>query len=108
MSRKISSEQYWKLYKTLPQPLQEALSSDETADSLENICEKYKATDYIFNIVDSTSEVLLGLLPPDELQGVLEKETELEKETAKKIVQEINRFIFYQVKSNLKELYENI
>ncbi len=105
MAEKISSEQYWKLYKGLPQPLQEALSSDETANNIQDICEKHEITEHASDIVDQISRVLLGVLPPDEFQGVLEKEIGLEKEVAKKVAQEINRFIFYPVKSSLEELY---
>ena len=105
MAEKISSEQYWKLYKKLPQPLQEALSSDETANSIEDICEKYKITEHSFSVVEQISRVLLGLLVLDEFQGIIEKELGLEKDVAKKVTQEINRFIFYPVKSSLEELY---
>ncbi|XOB42762.1 MAG: hypothetical protein ACKKMP_01755 [Candidatus Nealsonbacteria bacterium] len=105
MAEKISSEQYWKLYKGLPQPLQEALSSDETANNMQNICEKYEITDHASDVVDQMSWVLLGLLLPDEFQKTIEKELGLEKNIAKKVVLEINRFIFYPVKSSLEELY---
>jgi len=106
MTPEISSEQYWKLYKTLPKPLQEALGSNETADTLKYISDKYDIGNDTQIIVDSNAAVLLGILPPNELQGALEKETEIDKEAIKKIVQEINRLIFYPVRSYLKELYD--
>ena len=51
-------------------------------------------------------QVLVGVLPPEEFQEVLEKELKLKKEVAKKVAQEINRFIFYPVKASLEELYK--
>jgi hypothetical protein len=106
MAEKISSEQYWKLYEKLPESLQNALGSDDNANHMQNICEKYKATKRVSDIVDQMARVLLGLLSPDKLQEVLEKEIGLKKETAKNITQEINRYIFYPVKAELEKLYK--
>jgi hypothetical protein len=106
MPKKYTSEQFWKLYKELPEELKNALSGDETSDNVYSICEKYGILDDLEEVVESISQVLLGLLSPTDLQEVLEKEIKLEKIDIKRMVQEINRFIFHPVKKELEELYK--
>jgi len=50
--------------------------------------------------------VLIGILPPDDFQETLEKELKIEKDLAKRITHEINRFIFAPVKESLSEVYK--
>ena len=107
MPKKYSKEEIWKLYEKLPEELKEAVFSETTAESIWEICERNGIEDdRISEIARFAGRVLMGILPPDELQETLEKELELDKERAKKISQEINRFIFYPVKSTLGELYK--
>ena len=106
MPQEYAFKDFWKLYKKLPKDLQDSVSSDETANIVNKICERHNVSDGLYEIVDYTGQVLLGVLPPTELQETLEKELEIDKETAKKVVREINRFIFYPVKSSLEELYK--
>ena len=60
----------------------------------------------IEQIVDIVGQVLVGVLPPEDFQKALEKEISLEDDVAKKVAQEINRFIFYPVKPSLEEIYK--
>ena len=107
MPEEYTKEQFWKLYEKLPEELREAIFSEETADSIWDICARNGIEDErISEIARYTGRVLMGLLPPDELAETLEKKLELDKETAKRISQEINRFIFYPVKASLEELYK--
>ncbi len=106
MLQKYTTDQFWKLYKGLPSELQKVISSDETADTIYDICKRYYLNYDIYKIAESVSQVLLGLLSPTDLQKTLEKELELEKEIAKQVTREINRFILYPVKSRLEELYK--
>jgi len=101
-----TKEQFWKLYEKLPEELKDSIFSEETAENIGNICERNKVEgEKISGVAKYTGRVLLGVLPPDEFQTTLEKEVRLKKEVAKKVGQEINRFIFYPVKSSLEELY---
>ncbi len=106
MSKKYTQEQFWKLYEKLPQELKDAVFAEETGNNISEICERNKAEENLGDIVDYVGQVLVGVLPPEEFQKVLEKEIGLGKETAKKIAQEINRFIFYPVKPSLEQLYK--
>lgn len=106
MTQKYTSEQFWKLYKELPQELRSALSGEETGNNVYDICKKNGVAKHLDEIVENVGAVLLGLLLPNEFQDVLEKEMGLEKEIAKNIAKEIYRFVFYPVKTNLEELYK--
>lgn len=103
--KQYAQEELWKLYEKLSSELKEAVFSQETADHIWNICERYDI-DEVSEVAKLSGNVLLGILPPEYFQETLEKEIKLEKEAAKKIAQEINRFIFYPVKPALEELYK--
>ncbi len=105
-AKKYTSEQFWKLYENLPQELKDAFFAEETGDNIFEICKRNDATEEQGDITDYVSRVLVGILPPEDLQKELEKEVGLKKEVAKKVAQEINRYIFYPVKPALEELYK--
>ena len=104
MPREYTREQLWKLYQKLPGELKEAIFSMETADSIYDICERNEVEE-ISEVAKRAGWVLLGVLSPDEFEETIEKEINLKKDKAKKIAQEISRFIFYPVKSSLEEIY---
>ena len=106
MVKKYTSEQFWKLYEKLPQELKDALFAEETGNNIYEVCKRNEIADNLEEIVEYVGQVLVGVLPPEEFQKTLEEELKLEKDLAKKIAQEINRFIFYPVKSSLEELYK--
>jgi len=106
MPEKLTREKFWQLYQKLPQELKDALFAEETGNNISDICKKNEIEKKLDQIVEYIGQVLLGVLPPDEFQEILEKELKLKKEEAKKVSQEINRFIFYPVKSSLEELYK--
>lgn len=104
--KKYTSEELWKLYEKIPQELKEAIFSEKTSEIIWDICLRNEVEDErISEIALYTGRVLLGILPPDEFQKTLEKEINIQKEVAKNIALEINRFIFYPVKPELEQLY---
>ena len=106
MVQKYTSEQFWKLYEKLPQELKDTLFAEETGNNIYEICRKNGVAENLDEIVDYVGQVLVGVLPLEEFQASLEAELKLEKEVAKKVAQEINRFIFYPVKPVLEQLYK--
>jgi len=105
MGKKYTREQFWQLYEKLPQELKDALSAEETGDSIYDACQKNGILGNLDSVVECVGQVLVGVLPPEEFQEALEKELKLKRGVAKKVSREINRFIFYPVKSSLEELY---
>ncbi|MEK7071729.1 MAG: hypothetical protein AAB959_00365 [Patescibacteria group bacterium] len=106
MLKKYTSEQFWKLYEKLPQELKDALFADETGNNIYEVCQRNETEENLEDIVDLVGQVLAGVLAPDDFQETLIKELKLEKEVAKKTAQEINRFIFYPVRTDLEKLYQ--
>jgi len=100
-------EQLLELYKSLPKELQTAIFSADNADKMSDICQRNGAQDdkTISEIAKNTGYVLMGVLKPEDLQSVFEKEIGLQKEVAKQIFWEISRFIFLPVKTFLEAIY---
>ena len=105
MSREYTRDQLWQLYEKLPDELREAIFSAETADNIWDVCDRNEIEE-VSKVAKYAGYVLMGVLGPDEFQKTLEGEVGLEEEIAKKVAQEINRFIFYPVKPALEELYK--
>ncbi len=103
---KYSKEQILQLYKTLPDELKEAINAEQTTDIIEETSNKYNLSDaQTTALVNSISEVLMGLLPPDEFQAKLES-VGMESNDAKNMRLSINRFVFYPVRQALDALYK--
>lgn len=100
-------EQLLSLYNSLPKELQEAIFSADNADKMFDICQRNNITDdkTISEIAKNSGYVLMGVLPPEELAKVFEKEIGLKKETAKNVSWEVSRFIFLPVRQYLEALY---
>lgn len=104
---KYTTEQILSLYKKLSPELKDALGADETANAIEDVFKKFKLSEeQLSKLVETVRNVLMGLLPPEEFQEILETELELESEIAKKISFQIDRYVFRPVKEGLKLLYE--
>jgi len=102
-----SKEQLWEMYKKLPEQIRETLSSEEMSDTISEICQKNNLStednSLISNIIN---EVLFGILPASDFQKTIEMEMELRKDAAKKISQEIDRFVFSPVSAVLGKTLE--
>jgi hypothetical protein len=108
MLKEYSKEELWKLYETLPPELKETIFSEETAEDISRICEKNEVVegDKTSEVAKYVGRVLMGVLPSEEFQKTLETELNLTKDVAKKVSEEIDRVIFYPVKSSLEKLYK--
>jgi len=104
MVKQHTKDELWKLFDRLPEELKEAVFSQETADHIFSICERYDV-DNVSEVARHVGLVLMGVLMPNELMVALTKEVGLKKPVAEKVAQEINRFIFYPVQSALKQLH---
>jgi len=106
VKKHYTSDQFWELYEKLPQELKDALFAEETSNNIFEICKRNKIEDNLDQIVEYVGQVLVGVLPPEDFQENLEKELKLKKDIAKKVSQEINRFILYPVRPALEQLYK--
>lgn len=102
-----SKEQLKELYEKLPKKMQDALYSEENGRNIKEICEKnsIKDNETLFGINKYVGFVLMGLLPPDKLASVFEKELKIEKAKSEEISSQIGHLVFYPVKDILEPLY---
>lgn len=106
MAQDYPKEQLWKLYEALPEDLKEAIFSERTADAIYDICQRNGLKKEMSDIAKYTGYVMLGLLAPNDFQKTLAEELKLENDVAKKVALEINRFVFFPIKSSLEALYK--
>lgn len=105
--KEYSKEQLWELYKELPEDLQKAIFSEEIGNVIREICLKNDVTDenQCALILKYTGYVFLGLLSPNELLNIFEREIEIEKILAEKISKDINNKVFLNLKESINGLY---
>jgi len=104
-----SQEQLWKLFEKLPDDLKDAILSEDTANTIREICQRNEiGEEDMPKLAKMVGDVLMGLLPPEEFTETLEKELKADKEQAKRISREVNRFILFPVKNSLEEFYKEI
>ncbi len=104
MAVSYTQDELWKIYEKLPQELQEAIFSVETADAILNSCERNKVED-VSKVAHYAGLVLMGLILPQEFSGTLKKEMGLTKALADAITRDIDRLVFYPVKPALEQLH---
>ncbi len=104
MVKKYTKKQYWDLFQKISDELKTQILSEETSNNIISICDRHEI-EQVPQLASITGDVLLGILKPDEFEKTIEQELGLDENVAEKVAQEINRFIFYPVKSSLEELY---
>lgn len=107
MPKQYTRQQIDQALETLPEELREAIFSVETASRLYDIYNRTGVADErAWKISEYAGYVLMGLVLPQEFEQLLQKEIKLPKQTAQEIAREINRFVFYPVKSALEQLHK--
>lgn len=104
MATPYTKDELWKIYAKLPQELQEAIFSEETADAIFNSCERNNVKN-VSVVARYAGLVLMGLILPQEFPETLRKEAKLSKTLADAVARDINRLVFYPVKPALEQLH---
>lgn len=106
MAKEYTKKEFWDIYEKLPDELQEAIFSPDTAEHVNNACERHElGTERTSQVAKFTGRVLMGLLTPEEFKKRLKVDVELTQEQIKNIYREINRFVFMPVRETLSALY---
>ena len=101
-----SKEQILQLYRDMPKELKTALDSDHTVDTIEKISKEYDLSSKEHSaLVDSVSNAMMGLLPPNEFEQSLQDLGGIEQNIAEEIAKAVRRFLFYPVRKSLSILY---
>jgi len=109
MAINYTQKEIQKLFESLPEELKETILSEETAETIRGICERHSVSDKVIpEVARLVGEILIGLLPPENLPRVMEKNLGIDKEKADSVSREINRFILFPVKDSLAEFYQEI
>jgi len=91
-------------YRSVPDNVREAISSTEVNRKLQDIVNKYKLQfDEGEELTKEIGYVMLGLKKPNDFLKNVQKATDLNKETAKKIVEDVNNIILKDIKHSLRE-----
>lgn len=103
---KLTPQQLREIYLKLPKNVQDAIFSIDSAEAVQAIGKKYDlAIDKIGELADETGLVMLGLTHPSDYIVNLARRLNIDKETAKKIAEEINSQIFVKIRESLKKIH---
>jgi len=106
-TKQYTQEEMWKVYETLPEKLKQAVFSAENAEHTFSICERH-GVDECSQVASLIGLVLMGVMPPQDLQNALVQDLKLEEATAQRVAAEISRFVFYPVKAELEKLHKAV
>lgn len=103
---KHTPEQLLEIYDKLPKDLKDAIFSVDSAEIIQAIGKKYNLPiDKTGELADETGLVMLGLTHPNNYISNLTQRLNTDKETAKKIADEINTQIFAKIRESLKKIH---
>ena len=103
---KISKDEAWKIYETLPKDLKQAIFSEETANSILSACQRNNLADLqTSQVAELVGYSLMGILPLENLTQEIMQTTNATQAQANQVFNEINRLVFFPLKIFLDELY---
>jgi len=104
MAFELTKEQRWEIFNNLPERLQNAIFSEDTADAIWNIC-KLHNVNYTSEVASLVGNILMGLLPPEKMEAALIEKMGMDQSIAKAVAVEIQHYIFNPVVDDLLSLY---
>ncbi|MFH0739606.1 MAG: hypothetical protein V1819_01415 [bacterium] len=103
---KISKDEAWKIYETLPQDLKTAIFSEETANSILSASQRNGLSE---QQTSQTAELvglyLLGVLPIENLAQEIMQATSASQAQVSQIILELTRLVFHSIQNSLDTLY---
>lgn len=101
---KIPRQELWEIFENLPNALKDAIFSEETAETIGNICQINKIENIsVFAII--VGRTLMGLLPVKDFEEMIKYELGISPEIAKKSASEAEHYIFNPLKDDLDFIY---
>ncbi len=109
MPTQYTKDELWKIFEALPLELKQAVFSEETADTIQETCQRNNIPEeQMGKIAGIVGDSLMGLLHPEDLAQAIINETGLPPDQAIGVARDINRLIMFPVKSYLYEFYKDI
>ena len=106
MIHKPTQEQLAEQFKKIPVELRKAIASNTNADAIFEIGKKYDLLiDKTGELAAETGLLMLGVTHPNEFVGNLAERLLVDRQTASKIADDINREIFAPVREHLRAMF---
>ncbi|HDO23727.1 MAG TPA: hypothetical protein ENG99_00745 [bacterium] len=103
---KLTPQQTREIYQKLPEDLKDAILSVDSANVIQQVGKKYNLMiDKIGELADETGMVMFGVTPPKDFISNLSRRLGGDRETARKIAEDINKQIFAKVRESLKKIH---
>ena len=107
MITELNQNQFRDRFQNLPNPLRKAISSVETSNKIFEIAKKYDLLiDKTGELAAETGLLMLGVTHPNDFVGNLAERLQVDRATASKIADDINREIFSPVREHLRALFD--
>lgn len=101
-----TQEEVKEKYEKLPKDLQKALFSVDSSTAIREIGQKHKLMiDKIGGLAEETGFVIFGMTHPKDFVSKIAARLKIDKQTAKKIAEDVNSRIFAPVRNSLKKLH---
>lgn len=101
-----SYEEKKKIYQSLPMDIQEAITSVDSGEAIDDIAKKYSLhIDQIAELGGETGDVLLGISDPMDFVENVSNKLKVDKKMASQIVGDINEKIFVNIKDSLRQIH---
>ena len=102
----MANAQLREKYLKLPPDLKDALFSEQVTDAIGAIGKKYSLLiDKVGILADETGAVMLGVTHPKDFIANLSQKLGVDRETARKIAEDINQQIFQKVRESLRKIH---
>ena len=107
MLENFPKEKLQEIYEILPQDLKEALFSQETAETINDVCSENEIGEkQISRIIEYVGYVLLGLVSPNDFEKTIKENLFLKEDLASRINRQITRLVFFPLKTSLELIYK--
>jgi hypothetical protein len=105
--RQFTTDEIQHKFETLPQEVQDAVTSPEVHDSLISISKKYNLLlDQEAELIDQVGLVMLGFSSSKDFIQQFSHEADVDTATASKIATDINEEIFGKIRTSMREIEE--
>jgi hypothetical protein len=106
MLKRYTEDEYWALYRQLPEKVKNLFWEEDVIERIGKITERFNlGIKNKGSLAEIIGHLFLGILPPAHIKSVVKKEIGLGEESSEKLSNEIIRFIIYPTQHLLREIY---
>lgn len=98
-------EQFLEKYNQLPQDVQEAMISSQTAQIIYETAEEQGLLNEVSRIAEITGDVMMGIVPITKFKQTIQSELNVEEDKARRIAQVVRDKIFLKIVDSLRKIH---